>query len=86
MKKSSNIKEKYIPKRSLSHKDLLKQKSMILKSRRLYKKGKYYNRSKLRSFKSKVSPHIKKAMKVYHVEKILPNKELSRKTKFSKKN
>jgi Family of unknown function (DUF5824) len=77
---SPKIKYTYIPKRSLSRRDAVRQKKMILRSRKSYKKGVYVTRSKLRSFKSKGSPHIVKAMKVYHVNKIKPSPELARKT------
>jgi len=59
---------RYIPK-NLSKKDKKKQKKELKKSRRLYKKRKYYTRKKVKSFKSKVSPHVKKAMKIYKVDK-----------------
>ena len=47
-----NIIERYIPK-SLSRADLKKQKKNILKSRKLYKKGVFYQRPKVKSYKSK---------------------------------
>lgn len=73
------IPKRYIPK-FLSKKDYKKQKQNILKSRKLYKKGIYYSRPKLPSFHSKPSNHIQNAEKMYGVNKILPNRELSRKT------
>ena len=76
------IPQKYIPK-SLSNKDKLIQVKMLNKSRKSYKKGIYYSRKKLASFKSKQSPHIKKAMKIYNIENIKPNKELSKATNCS---
>jgi hypothetical protein len=60
---------KYLPKR-LSRKDRKKQSRMLKKSRKDYKKGKYYTRKKLKSYDSKESPHIKKAKKIYKVEKM----------------
>ena len=49
-----NIIERYIPK-SLTKKDLKKQKKNILKSRKLYKKGIFYQRPKVKSFKSNLT-------------------------------
>ena len=45
-----------------------------------YKKGKYYTRKKVSSFKSKTSDHILKARKIYKLDKITPSKELAKKT------
>ena len=53
---------RYLPKR-LSRKDKTSQSKMLMKSRRLYKKGVYYTRKAVPSFHSKKSPHIIKAMK-----------------------
>lgn len=77
-----NIIERYIPK-VLTRKDLQKQKKNIIKSRKLYKKGVYYQRPKIKSFTSKKSRHIKKAMEMYDVETIIPSKELAEKTQCS---
>jgi DNA-binding Xre family transcriptional regulator len=70
---------RYLPK-NLSKKDKKKQKNMLLKSRKLYKKHKYFTRKKLPSYKNKTSKHILNAQKIYKIDKILPNKELSKKT------
>ena len=70
---------KYIPK-TLSNKDSKKQKKNIQKSRKLYKKGKYYSRPIVKSFKSKPSPHIENARKIYEIEQVVPSKELASKT------
>ena len=48
---------RYLPKR-LSRKDKKTQLRMIQKSRRLYKKGDYYTRKPVKSFKTKTSKHI----------------------------
>jgi hypothetical protein len=79
-----NVPQKYIPK-VLTQKDKKKQKRSLKKSRKLYKKGIYYSRPKVKSFKSKKSNHINNARKMYKIEKILPSRELSKKTKCSKK-
>jgi len=70
---------KYIPK-SLSKKHKKKQKSMLMKSRRLYKKKKYYTRKKVSSYKSKPSKHILKARRIYKIKNVVPNKILAKKT------
>ena len=75
---------RYLPKR-LTRKDRKIQSKMLLKSRRLYKKGKYFTRKPVLSFKSKKSPHILKAMKIYKVDKIGATDELARATGCSKK-
>ena len=73
------VPKRYIPKQ-LTRKDKKKQRSMLKKSRKMYKKRKYYTRKKVKSFKSKVSPHITKAKNIYNLDEIVPSKSLSRKT------
>ena len=70
---------RYVPKK-LTRKDKQKQVKMLLKSKKLYKKQKYYTRKPLSSYKSKKSNHILNARKIYNVANITPNKELSQKT------
>lgn len=53
---------------------------MLLKSRRLYKQGKYYTRKRVASYPHKKSSHIKNAQRIYGVNTILPNKELAKAT------
>jgi hypothetical protein len=74
---------RYLPKR-LSKKDKIKQIKMLLKSRKLYKKGKYFTRKNVSSFKSQKSNHIINAEKIYNVNKIVVNNELSKATGCSK--
>lgn len=75
---------RYLPKR-LTRKDKKKQSIELMKSRRLYKKGIYYTRPNVSSFKSKKSQHIVKAEKLYHVNKIGATNELEKATGCSKK-
>ena len=77
--KTKNIPKKYLPK-TLSGKDKLKQRKMLRRSQRMYKRNKYYTRDKVKSYKSKKSGHILKAEKIYKIDKVVPNKELSEKT------
>ena len=70
---------KYLP--SLKDiKDSAKQVKMLLKSRKQYKKGKFFTRKKIKSYKSKTSNHITDARKIYGIENVAPNKELAKKT------
>jgi hypothetical protein len=70
---------RYLP-RKLSKKDKQKQLKMLIKSKRLYKQKKYYTRKNLKSYNNKTSNHIVNARRIYNVEKITPNNELSRAT------
>ena len=74
---------RYLPK-SLKRKDKKKQTDELIKSRKLYKKGKYYTRKHIKSFKSKKSHYIIDAKKIYKVDKIGPTSELARATGCSK--
>lgn len=73
------VPKRYVPKH-LSKKDKKKQAKELKKSRRAYKKGKYYQRKKVKSFKRKESRHIKKAKKMYKIKSLKINKTLARKT------
>ena len=70
---------RYLPK-SLTKKDKKKQIKMLLMSKKLYKKQKYSTRKQLSSYKNKKSNHILNARKIYNIQTITPNKELSLKT------
>ena len=69
----------YLPK-TISKKDKKKQYSMLMKSRKMYKKNKYYTRKNIKSFKSHKSSHITDAEKKYNIESIGATLELSKKT------
>jgi hypothetical protein len=70
---------RYVPQK-ITRKDKQKQINMLLKSKKLYKKDKYYTRKNISSYKSKKSNHISNARKIYNIKNIIPNKELSQKT------
>jgi hypothetical protein len=70
---------RYLPK-VLTKKDKKTQFKMLLKSKKLYKKNKYYTRKQLSSYKNKKSNHILNARKIYNIQNITPNKELALKT------
>jgi hypothetical protein len=64
----------------LSKKDKIIQKRMILKSRRMYKKGVYTTRKSLKSYPNKVSNHVTRAKKKFGVDSMVPSPELANKT------
>ena len=74
----------YVP-TELSKNNKVKQKRELKKSRKDYKKGKFYTRQKIKSFKSKESPHIVKARDLYKINSIKPSNQLAKKTKCSLK-
>jgi hypothetical protein len=72
-----------IPKRyisPLSKKEKRIQTLSILKSKRDYKKGIYKTRKQLKSYPNKKSSHIQNAKKMFHINSIVPSKELAKKT------
>ena len=71
--------KRYLPD-TLSRRDKIRQKNELTKSRKLYKKRKYYTRKVMRSFTSKPSKHVKRAMMLYNVDNIHPSRELAIKT------
>ena len=71
---------RYVP-RTLSRKDRRNQIAMLKRSRRMYKRGKYYSRStKLKSYPHVVSNHVVTAKRMYHMDKIMPNAALAKAT------
>ena len=70
---------RYLPS-LLTSGDKDKQVAMLQKSRKLYKKGKYYTRKPVKSFVSKPSKHLAKARKIYGVENVMPSQELAKAT------
>ena len=76
MKKYS---KKYVP-NSLNKNNIDKAKQELNKSIKLYKKGIYYVRKKINSYKSKRSSHLDKVKKIYNIDKVYPSKELAKAT------
>jgi len=70
---------KYIPKK-LTKKDKEKQLHMLNRSKKMYKKQKYFTRKKVTSYDKKPSSHVVNARRIYKINTMSPNKELSRKT------
>ena len=70
---------RYLP-RSLTRKDKGKQVRMLMRSRSLYKKNKYYTRKEVPSYKSKPSQHVVNARRIYNIQNVEPSKELVMKT------
>lgn len=75
----ANVPIKYLPKK-LTRKDAKKYSQELKKSRRAYKRGIYHTRKRVKSFKSKESPHVTKAKKMYGVSDITASPELAKKT------
>ena len=73
------VPRRYVPK-ELSRRDRSKQIRQLHRSRQNYKRGKYYTRKKLSSFKSRESPHVRKAKAMYKITSIKPSPALVRKT------
>jgi hypothetical protein len=71
--------KRYVP-NSLTQKDKQKQRSMLTKSRKMYKQNKYYTRKPVASYKHKTSSHITNAKRIYGVQTVVPNSELALKT------
>ena len=70
---------RYLPKQ-LTKKDKQTQFKMLMKSKNMYKKNKYYTRKNISSYKNQKSKHIINARKIYNITNISPNKELAMKT------
>jgi hypothetical protein len=70
---------RYLPKQ-LTKKDKQTQFKMLIKSKKMYKKHKYYTRKNISSYKNQKSKHIINARKIYNIQNIYPNKELAMKT------
>lgn len=73
------VPKRYVPS-VLTRKDIKIIKRELNKSRNKYKKGIYYTRKKVKSFKHKPSNHVLNAKRIYGVDKIIPNKVLANKT------
>lgn len=76
---TQKIPRKYLP-ASLSKKDYARERRAILKSRKLYPKGKYIDRPHLDSFVSKKSSHVYRATNLYGVETMKPSPILAKAT------
>jgi len=79
---NNSIPSHYIPK-TLTDKDKKKQKQYIQRSRKQYQKNKYFQRPRVKSFKSKPSRHVEKAKHMYNVDTLQPNSKLAGSTKCS---
>jgi hypothetical protein len=71
--------KKYIPK-YLSQENAETIRDEIIKSQRMYKKGKYHIRKKVKTMKIKPSKHIENAKKIYGIRNMKINKTLASKT------
>lgn len=73
------IPKKYIPD-ILNVRDKKKQHKNLLKSRKMYKKGKYFRRPSVKSFKSKPSGHVTRAKKMYNLKNMRVTRKMSKET------
>ena len=80
--KTQSVPSRYIP-RQLTKKDRKKQITALRRSRRLYKKGKYYQRPIIPSFKTRKSRHLEHARKLYGVPDMSITPTLAKQTKCS---
>jgi hypothetical protein len=78
--KNDKVPIRYVPK-NLTKKDRVKQMKYLNKSRKDYKKGKYFIRPKVKSFKSRRSNHLQRLQLLYNVPNAYPTKELADKSK-----
>lgn len=76
MNKTRRFNRRYLPKQ-LKGNDRTKQYNELKKSINMYKNHKYYTRKKIPTFHSKPSKHIITAKKIYNVDVIGANKDLS---------
>lgn len=74
-----NVPIKYLPKH-ISKKDKKTLVNELKKSRKAYKKNNYYTRKHISSYKSKPSQHILNVKKIYNLDKLVINSNLSKKT------
>jgi hypothetical protein len=74
-----NVPIKYLPKH-ITKKDKKTISYELKKSRKAYKKNKYITRKQISSYKSKPSQHILNVKKLYNIDKLVINSNLSRKT------
>lgn len=75
---------RYLPNK-LTKKDRKIQSKMLQKSIRMYKRGQYYTRRKLKSYPHKKSQHLSDAERIYKIPNLEINGELVKKTGCSKK-
>jgi len=80
----SDIPTRYAPK-NLTRKDRKKQLSALRRSRSLYKKGVYYKRPNIKSFKTRKSRHLEHAKKLYGVSDMSITPTLAKRTQCSMK-
>lgn len=73
----TKIPRRYAP-RSLSRKDRKAQLKAIRRSQRAYKRGEYYQRPEVKSFRSKESKWVRAAKKTFGVDAIVPSKKLAK--------
>lgn len=83
-KKNIKVPYRYLP-NSITKKDKERYSREIRKSRKLYKRGIYYKRKQIKSYKNRKSDHVSRAKRMYNIDSIKPSRELARKTGCSLK-
>ena len=81
---SEKVPVRYLPP-GLTPQDRARQSRSLRRSRKEYKKGRYYTRKSLASFKNRPSHHVATARRMYHIENISPTPQLARATGCSVK-
>lgn len=79
-----SVPERYVPS-SLTMADKIKQALGLKASRKAYKQGIYKSRMRVKSYKSKPSKHVAKALAMYKVDSIKPSSALAKATGCSVK-
>lgn len=74
---------RYLPRRTITKRDYMKQLRNIQRSRKQHQKGIYINRPKISSFHNRRSNHVSNAKKQYKIDSIVPSRELANKTRCS---
>jgi len=70
---------KYLPPR-LSASDRKLQAQMLLKSRKAYRKGRFYTRRRVASYPHRPSHHLHRLQEIYGVDRAVPSPALARAT------
>ncbi len=73
------VPKRYIPP-TLTRKNKKKQAQLLKKSRKLYKRGIYYTRPAIASFRTRKSDHVTRAKQLYSVDSLVPSAPLAQAT------
>ena len=79
MRRRSTFSRKYVPP-TLSRRDAARQRAALKLARKEYTRKHYVSRPRLKSFRSRGSKHVENARRMYGVDRVVPSRELARKT------